>query len=93
MEGWGSLGATGLQPSHAAPTELDTAGRRLRYKHGAPTGACTDPCEDPCKEQGKRSATPLWLGHRPTLLDVPGVRKRRRRLHLPRTVLVYETMA
>src|ERR1017187_7188044 len=58
MEGFGEPRATGLQPSHAAPTELHTAGGRLRYKHGAPTGACTDPCEDPCKEQGRPSATP-----------------------------------
>ena len=51
MEDSGEPRATGLQPSHAAPTELDSAGRPLRYKHVAPTGACTDPREDPCKEQ------------------------------------------
>ena len=27
---------------------------------------------NPCEEQSKRSATPLWLGYRPTFLDVPG---------------------
>ena len=42
---------------------------------------------------GKQSATPLWLGRPPALSNVPGGRKRRRRLHLPRIVLVYETMA
>src|SRR5271157_2532178 len=51
MERCGEPPTTGLQPSHAAPTELDTAGPRLRYKHGAPTGACTHPCEDPYKER------------------------------------------
>ena len=56
MEGCREPPRTGLQHSHAAPTELDTAGRRLRYKHGAPTGACTDPCEDPCKEQSSLDA-------------------------------------
>ena len=64
MEGSGEPRATGLQPSHAAPTELGSAGRPLRYKYAAPTGACTGPREDPCKEQGKRSARPLWLGQR-----------------------------
>ena len=51
MEVSGEPRATGLQPSHAAPTELGSAGRPLRYKYVAPTGACTDPREDPCKEQ------------------------------------------
>jgi len=54
-EGFGEAPATGSQSSHAAPTELDRAGRPRRYKHVAPTGACTDPCEDPCKEQGRVS--------------------------------------
>ena len=41
---------------HAAPTELGSAGRPLRYKYVAPAGACTDPCEDPCKEQSLATA-------------------------------------
>ena len=51
MEGSGDPRATGLQPSHAAPTELGSAGRPLRYKYVAPTGAWTGPHEDACKEQ------------------------------------------
>jgi len=48
--------ATGLQPRHAAPTELDSAGRPLRYKYVAPAGACTGPREDPYMEQSLATA-------------------------------------
>jgi len=46
MEVTGEPGATGLQPSRAAPTELETAGRGLRHKQRAPTGACSDRCKE-----------------------------------------------
>ena len=59
MGGVGEPPATGLQSSHAAPTELDSAGGPLRYKYGAPTGAWTDPREDPCKERPLAAAPKL----------------------------------
>jgi hypothetical protein len=66
------------------PTLLETAGRRLRYKHGAPTGASPSGCralQDPCKERGKRSAT-LLLARAAAFLDVGGGRRRRGRFAL-----------
>ena len=56
MEGGGEPPVTRLQSSHAAPTELDSAERPLRYKHVAPAGAWTNPRENPCKEQSLATA-------------------------------------
>jgi hypothetical protein len=42
---------------------------------------------------GKRSAAPLWLGQPVAFSEVPGGRRRRRRLLLPRIMPVHGTVA
>ena len=53
------------KPSMPLLRSLKCVCRAACYKYVAPTGASPSgprALEDPCKEQGKRSATPLWLG-------------------------------
>ena len=75
MEGVGEPPVTRLQSSHAAPPELDSAERPLRYKDVAPAGAWTDPSEDSCTEQSKLRALQTLARHykRLALLVAPKV--------------------